>query len=46
MIDDKEIPFFIWITSVNPILFHKTELELLVNSLTKKKARMASLLVQ
>lgn len=46
MIDDKEIPFFVWITSVNPILFHKTELELLVNSLTKKKARMASLLVQ
>lgn len=46
MIDDTEISFFVWITSVNPLLFHKRELELLVNSLTKKKARMASLLVQ
>lgn len=46
MTDDKEISFSIWITSVNPLLFHKTELELLVSSSAKKKRRMASLLVQ
>lgn len=46
MVDDKEMPYFIQITAVNPLLSHKTELESLVNSLTRKKAWMVTLLVQ
>lgn len=46
MIDDKGMPYFIKTTAVNPLLSHKTDPELLVNSLTRKKAWMVTLLVQ
>lgn len=28
MIDDKEMPYFIYMTSVNPLLSHKTKLKI------------------
>lgn len=46
VIDDKEMTYFIQITAVNPLLSHDTELELLVNSLTRKKTWMVTILVQ